>query len=266
VPDITFEQRLALRVGELELELHAAPGGETVDSCVVWLPQHGVALLSNLFGPLFPHFPNFNTLRGDRYRLAEPYLANVRRVRELAPRLLITGRHLPIEGAELIDASLARLHDAVEYVYGETVARINAGQDVHQMMREVQLPAALRVGQGYGKVSWAVRTIFESYTGWFQRRATSELYADAPEAVLCDLVVPNPHRSEARRLGHHLTRRVARVSGADYILRIDGRPVTVDPFLRIPRTGPILTFRALTKWLPPRLGRWDVTMGDIELF
>jgi alkyl sulfatase BDS1-like metallo-beta-lactamase superfamily hydrolase len=76
----------------------------------------------------------------------------------------------------------------VEYVHGETVARINAGQDVHQMMREVQLPAALRVGEGYGKVSWAVRTIFESYAGWFQRRATSELYATAPEAALIDLV------------------------------------------------------------------------------
>ncbi len=187
VPDLTFESRLALRVGELELELYAAPGGETVDSCVVWLPQHRIALLSNLFGPLFPHFPNFNTLRGDKYRLAEPYLANVRRVRELSPRLLITGRHLPIEGAELIDASLARLHDAVEYVHGETVARINAGQDIHAIMREVQLPAHLRVGQGYGKVSWAVRTIFEAYTGWFQRRATSELYAAAPEAALADL-------------------------------------------------------------------------------
>ena len=73
-------------------------------------------------------------------------------------------------------------------MHGETVARINAGQDIHAIMREVQLPAALRVGQGYGKVSWAVRTIFESYTGWFQRRATSELYAAAPEAALADLV------------------------------------------------------------------------------
>src|SRR5207247_3766583 len=96
--------------------------------------------------------------------------------------------HLPIEGAELIDASLARLHDAVEYVHGETVARINAGQDIHAIMREVALPAHLRVGQGYGKVSWAVRTIFEAYTGWFQRRATSELYADAPDAASADLV------------------------------------------------------------------------------
>jgi hypothetical protein len=34
-----------------------------------------------------PHFPNFNTLRGDKYRFAEPYLANLRRVRDLAPEL-----------------------------------------------------------------------------------------------------------------------------------------------------------------------------------
>jgi glyoxylase-like metal-dependent hydrolase (beta-lactamase superfamily II) len=187
VPDLLFESRLALRVGDLELELIAAPGGETVDSCVVWLPQHRIALLSNLFGPLFPHFPNFNTLRGDKYRFALPYLANARRVRELQPRLLITGRHLPIEGEQLIDACLARLHDAVAYVHDETVRRINAGQDVHTIMREVALPANLRVGQGYGKVAWAVRTIFEAYTGWFQRRATSELYAEAPESGLADL-------------------------------------------------------------------------------
>lgn len=187
VPDITFEHRIALRAGELEIELIAAPGGETVDSCVVWLPQHRIALVSNLFGPLFPHFPNFNTLRGDRYRFALPYLANARAVRELRPRLLITGRHLPIAGEELIDASLARLHDAVEFVHGETLARINAGQDVHAIMREVQLPANLRVGHGYGKVSWAVRTIWESYTGWFQRRATSELYGDAPDGALVEL-------------------------------------------------------------------------------
>ncbi len=189
MPDLLFESRLALLVGELEIELYAAPGGETVDSLVVWLPQHRIALLSNLFGPLFPHFPNFNTLRGDRYRLAEPYLANVRRVRELAPKLLITGRHLPIDGEALIDASLARLHDAVEYVHTETVARINAGQDIHTIMREVQLPPALRVGHGYGKVSWAVRTIFEAYTGWFQRRATSELYPTPPEVALAELAL-----------------------------------------------------------------------------
>jgi GNAT superfamily N-acetyltransferase len=88
----------------------------------------------------------------------------------------------------------------------------------------------------------------------------------AVEAVLCDVVVPNPGGSEARRVRRHLARRVARLSGADYVLRIDGRPITADPFVRAPRIGPVLTSRSLTGWVLPRLRRWYVTMGDIELF
>jgi hypothetical protein len=53
-----------LQVGDLQVELISAPGGETTDSMIVWLPQHRTALVSNLLGPLFPHFPNFHTLRG----------------------------------------------------------------------------------------------------------------------------------------------------------------------------------------------------------
>ena len=74
----------ALHVDGLRIELLAAVG-ETVDCCVVWLPEHRVALVSNLFGPLFPHFPNLNTIRGDKYRFVEPQLATNRMVRELRP-------------------------------------------------------------------------------------------------------------------------------------------------------------------------------------
>jgi alkyl sulfatase BDS1-like metallo-beta-lactamase superfamily hydrolase len=186
-PDLGFDDALTLPVGDLTLELLATPGGETIDSCVVWLPALRVVLVGNLFGPLFPHFPNFNTLRGDRYRLPLPYLESLRRVRALAPEVLITGRHLPIVGAALIDAALGRLHDAVEHVHRETLAGMNAGKDVFELMRTVELPPALRVGQDYGKVSWAVRTIFESYTGWFRRRSTADLYASPPEAAAAEL-------------------------------------------------------------------------------
>ncbi len=96
VPDLTFDLRLELQVGDLDLELIATPGGETIDSCVVWLPKHKTCLISNLVGPLFPHFPNLNTLRGDRYRFVEPYLSSIRTVRELKPSMLVTGRHEPI--------------------------------------------------------------------------------------------------------------------------------------------------------------------------
>jgi alkyl sulfatase BDS1-like metallo-beta-lactamase superfamily hydrolase len=52
----------------------------------------------------------------------------------------------------------------------------------------VQLPDELYVGQGYGKVSWGVRTVWETYMGWFKGQATSELYPTQPRDVYGDLV------------------------------------------------------------------------------
>ena len=55
-------------------------------------------------------------------------------------------------------------------------------------MREIELPPELRVGQGYGKVSWAVRTFWEEYVGWFTFGSTTELYPDCAPAALAELV------------------------------------------------------------------------------
>jgi glyoxylase-like metal-dependent hydrolase (beta-lactamase superfamily II) len=187
-PDVTFEERTTLRVGDLEIELHAMPGGETIDSLAVWLPQHRIVILSNLFGPLFPHFPNFNTLRGDKYRFPVPYMENAKRVRALQADMLITGRGMPIEGRELIDACLSRLHDAVDHVHRQTLDGMNAGKDLHTIMRETELPPELRVGQGYGKIDWAARTIWEEYTGWFPRASTADLYGNDPSEAGAELV------------------------------------------------------------------------------
>ncbi|MFM8303773.1 MAG: alkyl sulfatase dimerization domain-containing protein [Actinomycetota bacterium] len=186
-PDVTFVDRLDLVVDGLRMELIASVG-ETIDSCIVWLPEHRIALISNLLGPLFPHFPNLNTLRGDKYRSAEAYLDTVRRLRSLGPEMLVTGRYEPIVGAELIDASLGRLHDAVDYVHREALAGFNAGTDVWTLMETIELPARLRVGQGYGKVSWAVRTLWESYVGWFRLQSTTEMYPDSSGAALAEPV------------------------------------------------------------------------------
>ena len=186
-PDITFEDRLGLTVDGLRIELFAAVG-ETIDCAVVWLPDHKIAIVSNLFGPLFPHFPNINTIRGDKYRFMEPQQATNRMVRGLRPEILVTGRHEPIVGADLIDACLERLHGAVDFVHRRTLDGFNAGIDVWTLMREIELPPELRVGQGYGKVSWAVRTLWESYIGWFKLRSTTELYPDTADAALAELV------------------------------------------------------------------------------
>ena len=266
-PDITFESRMQLTTGGLDIELIHAPGGETIDSCIVWLPRYRIALISNLFGPLFPHFPNFNTLRGDKYRFPVPYMANVDRVRALRPRMLITGRSTPIEGEELIDACLARMSGAVEYVHDRTLAEMNAGKDVFEIMRDIALPPELRVGQGYGKVAWAVRTIWESYTGWFRRKSTSDLYASDPAeatAALATLAQPDEIIALARE----------KLSGGDVANAIrlaeavlangesaDARRVVLDAHRSLLESGGDESFWE-SGWLRHNIGRLEAELGS----
>jgi glyoxylase-like metal-dependent hydrolase (beta-lactamase superfamily II) len=261
-PDLTYEQRIGLTVDGLRIELHAAVG-ETVDCTVVWLPEHRIALVSNLFGPLFPHFPNLNTIRGDKYRFVEPQLATNRMVRALRPEMLVTGRHDPIVGADLIEASLERLHDAVVHVHDRTLEGFNAGTDVWTLMREITLPPELRVGQGYGKVAWAVRTLWEQYVGWFKLESTTELYPDSTPAALDELIA-------AAGTDAALARAEAALARGDAVVAIRigeavARAVPDDPRLRTVMAG---AHRHLLDhggdvsfwehgWLRTELARWE---------
>ncbi len=65
---------------------------------------------------------------------------------------------------------------------------MNHGKDVHSLMREIQLPPELEVGEGYGKVSWSVRAIWENYAGWFHHSSTTELYSVPASSVSGDWV------------------------------------------------------------------------------
>jgi alkyl sulfatase BDS1-like metallo-beta-lactamase superfamily hydrolase len=187
-PTITFERALDLEVGGRLLQLHAVPGGETTDALVVWLPESRTLLSGNLFGPLFGHVPNLVTIRGDRYRDALTYVSSLELVLDLAPQRIITGHFDPIDGEALIADEVTRMRDATRYIHDRTVEGMNAGVDVHTLMREITLPSHLDVGEGYGTVPWNVRAIWETYAGWFHHRSTTELYAAPPLAVAPDLV------------------------------------------------------------------------------
>jgi alkyl sulfatase BDS1-like metallo-beta-lactamase superfamily hydrolase len=187
-PTLTFDDRHAFELGGLRFELIATPGGETTDSMVVWLPQHRICFTGNLFSALFGHFPNLVTIRGDRYREAIGFVDSLDRVLELEPELLLVGHHEPVAGRELIREELLRLRGAVLHVHDATVRGMNQGRDVYSLMREIELPPELEVGQGYGKVSWSVRAIWENYAGWFHHRSTTELYPVPASSVHADLV------------------------------------------------------------------------------
>lgn len=187
-PDVLVEDTLALKLGDMELELIAVPGAETNDSLIVWLPQHKICFTGNLFGCPFGHFPNLVTIRGDRYRDPLVVATAVDTVRKLQPEMICYGHHSPVTGAQLIQDELDALHGAIMYVHDETVKGMNTGKDVHTLMAEIALPPELEVGEGYGKVSWGVRAIWENYSGWFHHRSTTELYAVPGASVASDIV------------------------------------------------------------------------------
>jgi glyoxylase-like metal-dependent hydrolase (beta-lactamase superfamily II) len=182
-PDLTFALEHRFEVGSVQFELHSVPGGETVDSMLVWLPRERILFSGNALGPLFPHVPNLYTIRGDRLRFALPYIDAIQKMIDFGAELLVTGHFAPIEGAALIRSELERLRDAVRYLHDRTVEGMNAGKDVFALMREIRLPPELEVGEDYGTVPWAVRAIYEGYAGWFGFRSTTELY-DRP---VCDV-------------------------------------------------------------------------------
>jgi len=202
VPTITFDDAYAFELGGLRFELLAVPGGETTESMAVWLPQHGICFAGNLFSALFGHFPNLVTVRGDRYRDPLKFVASLDRVAALQPELLLVGHHGPVQGKQLIADELARLRGAVMYVHDRVVEGMNTGKDVHTLMREIALPPQWEVGQGYGKVAWSVRAIWENYVGWFHHESTTELYGVPRRSVNADLVelAGGPNALAARAL------------------------------------------------------------------
>jgi alkyl sulfatase BDS1-like metallo-beta-lactamase superfamily hydrolase len=58
---------------------------------------------------------------------------------------------------------------------------MNEGKDVLTLMREIRLPAALAIGESYGRLTWSIRGIYYGYVGWFDGNA-STMFGPASQA------------------------------------------------------------------------------------
>jgi alkyl sulfatase BDS1-like metallo-beta-lactamase superfamily hydrolase len=188
LPDVLIDERYAFELGGRRFEILWTPGGETRSAVIVWLPNESIALVGNLFGPLFGNHPNLNTLRGDKPRSALEFIDSVKQVRALGPELLLTG-HEVIAGRESIGREIKRIADSVQWVHDRTIQGMNEGVDLRTLMREIRTPPELTLTEEYGKVAWNVRAIWHEYSGWFDpARGTTDLYG-VPAASVAPAVV-----------------------------------------------------------------------------
>jgi len=161
--------------------------GEGEDSLLIWLPDQKVLFAGDLFGALYPMFPNLYTVRGEQYRVPLDYIAALDLVLELEPVVLAPTHFRVLTDPVYIRQSVTKMRDAVQYMWDETVAGMNAGKSVWQLMEEVTLPPELALSQGHGKVSWSVRGTYELLTGWYLYDTVANLYHVPPSAVYGDL-------------------------------------------------------------------------------
>jgi len=70
VPDVEVATSLAFAQGGRAFEVVKTPGGESLDSVFVWMPQEKTVFTGNLFGPVWRAMPNLVTMRGDNLRQA----------------------------------------------------------------------------------------------------------------------------------------------------------------------------------------------------
>ncbi len=182
-PDVFFNDKYEFELGGLKLEILHTPG-ETYDHLTVWIPKYKAAFVGDNY---YDSFPNIYTLRGTQPRWALDYINSLNKVLALKPEIVLPSHGMPIHGNEEITKKLTRYRDAIQYVHDETVKGMNAGKSVWTLMNEIKLPPALDVGEGYGKLSWSIRGIYEGYVGWFDLNPAT-MYEKPVSSVYADMV------------------------------------------------------------------------------
>jgi len=174
--------------GGVDFEVWALPGAEGLDNLVLWLPQKKILFSGDFFGPIFPQFPNVFTMRGEKIRKPIEYINSLEVVLALQPEMIVPSHRNPVIGKDNILKDIVKMRDATRFVHDQTIAGMNAGMTVEQLMSEIQLPPELALTQEHGKVSWAVKSIWEYYATWFHFDKTTELYPVPANSIYADLV------------------------------------------------------------------------------
>ncbi|MGB2377089.1 MAG: MBL fold metallo-hydrolase [Luminiphilus sp.] len=189
IPDVRVDNDIpySFTLGGRRFEVHATPGAEGADNVVLWLPDDKVLLTGDFFGPQFPQFPNLFTMRGEKMRKPVEYMNSIDHLLNLEIETLLPSHLEPVRGANDIRAGMIKIREAVDFVHSATVSGMNAGTSLSELMVEIRLPERLLLSETHGKVSWAVKSIWEYYATWFHFDRTSELYATPQSAVLDDL-------------------------------------------------------------------------------
>jgi alkyl sulfatase BDS1-like metallo-beta-lactamase superfamily hydrolase len=169
-PDETYRDHHVLEVGGERFELHHAKG-ETDDHTWTWAPQRQTLCCGDLFIWATPNAGNPQKVQ----RYPAEWAAALREMEALGAELLLPGHGLPVMGPERVRAALADTASLLESLCEQTLALMNKGASLDEVLHSVRPPAELLekpyLRPIYDEPEFIVRNLWRLYGGWWDGNA-----------------------------------------------------------------------------------------------
>ncbi|HZU74894.1 MAG TPA: alkyl sulfatase dimerization domain-containing protein [Acidimicrobiales bacterium] len=166
-PDHTYRDRLTFREGELTFELRHARG-ETDDATWTWVPELSLLHPGDLFIYAVPNAGNPQKVQ----RYLSDWAAALRQMAGLGAEVMVSGHGLPIFGADRIATALTDTAELLDSIEDQTLALMNQGKALDQILHAVEVPAHLRdkpyLRPVYDHPQFLVRNVWRRYGGWYE--------------------------------------------------------------------------------------------------
>ncbi|MGH8983836.1 MAG: alkyl sulfatase dimerization domain-containing protein [Acidimicrobiia bacterium] len=211
-PDETYRDYHALEVGGVRVELHHARG-ETDDHTWLWQPERRTLFCGDLFCWVSPNCGNPQKVQ----RYPKDWAVALRTMAGLGAEVLLPGHGLPIVGGDRIRQSLEDAAALLESLHDQTVAMMNAGARLDEIVNAIEYPTGLLekpyLRPVYDEPEFVVRNTWRLYGGWYDGDPAN--LKPAPAAVVAREVA-----SLAGGVDRLITRARAAVDAGD--LRLAG--------------------------------------------
>jgi alkyl sulfatase BDS1-like metallo-beta-lactamase superfamily hydrolase len=180
-PDQTYRDRHRADVGGIGFELHHARG-ETDDHTWTWVPDKKVLCCGDMFIWASPNAGNPQKVQ----RYPKEWAVALREMAELGAELLLPGHGFPVVGVERIRTSLSDTATMLEVLHDQTLAMMNEGARLDEIIHTVRAPAELLdkpyLRPVYDEPEFVVRNVWRLYGGWYDGNPAT--LKPAPEAAL----------------------------------------------------------------------------------
>ena len=167
-PTTTYNEKTIERVIDgVKIRLVSAVG-ESDDQVYIWLEDDRVICTGDNY---YGCWPNLYAIRGTQYRDIAAWIDSLNEILSYEAIALLPGHTKPLIGYDQIQNQVGTFRDAIEYVLFQTLDCMNRGMTMSEAVENVKLPSKYTekdyLGEYYGTVEWAVKSIYTGYLGWF---------------------------------------------------------------------------------------------------